>query len=95
MSGKSGPWVDFNEAAKALLPDDTIKLALFTRRPRRPLEPRLFTASGEEVFVSLTCTKCHRTAPLRAFGLRRMEGKIRSIPQCKRCRGSNPKRRRT
>lgn len=62
---------------------------------RAPTPCRLFTAEGVEVFVSQVCTKCHRMKPLAAFGLRRMaDGKIRSIPQCKVCRGGEPRDRR-
>ena len=60
------------------------------------IEPRVFLATGEEVFITQVCTKCRRARPLRSFGLRRMaDRKIRSIPQCKVCRsgdGSGPKR---
>ncbi len=57
------------------------------RRPALPLEARVFTRDGEEVFVTQVCTKCGATKPLTQFGLRRMaDGKIRSIAQCKACR---------
>ena len=46
----------------------------------------LFTADGTPVIVTMVCTRCHRMKPLRAFGLRRIDGKLRSIAQCKRCR---------
>jgi hypothetical protein len=63
------------------------------KRQRR--DPRVFDAEGREVFVTQICTKCHRSKPLRAFGLRLMpDGKVRSIPQCRACRGGEPRDRR-
>jgi hypothetical protein len=62
---------------------------------RTPIACRLFTADGVEVLVTQICTKCGRSKPLAAFGLRRMpDGKIRSIPRCKACRGGEPRDRR-
>lgn len=58
------------------------------RAPQVPIPADLFTATGEPVEITQTCTRCRQAKPLRAFGLRRIGGKIRSIPQCKRCRGS-------
>jgi hypothetical protein len=64
-----------------------------TTAPRRaaaqPIPCRLFTEDGEEVFITQICTKCGLTKPLKAFGLRRVGRKLRSISQCKACR-SNP-----
>lgn len=63
------------------------------KRQRR--EPRVFDADGREVFITQICTKCARSKPLRAFGLRLMpDGKVRSIPQCRACRGGEPRDRR-
>ena len=63
-----------------------------------PITPRLFLASGVEVFITQVCLKCHRTKPLRSFGLRRVAGVVRSIPWCKPCRSAyssaEPKRSR-
>ncbi len=54
---------------------------------RKRLDARLFTAAGDEVFITQICTRCHKAKPLKAFGLRRMDdGKLRFIPQCKVCR---------
>lgn len=62
---------------------------------RKRIVPRVFDAEGREVFITQLCTKCHRSKPLAAFGLRRMpDGKIRSIPRCKACRGGEPRDRR-
>jgi len=64
-------------------------LALFPkeRRPRAPRPARVFDTEGREVFITLTCPACGRSAPLAQFGLRRMgNGQIRNCPWCKRCR---------
>ncbi len=56
-------------------------------RSRKPRPSRVFTAEGEEVFITLTCPHCHGTKPLSQFGLCRMQdGTIRSCPWCKACR---------
>lgn len=58
-------------------------------RARRDL--RLFDSEGREVTVTLVCTSCRRSRPFSWFGIRRMaDGKLRSIPQCRACRGSKP-----
>lgn len=57
--------------------------------PRRRRDSRIFDSTGAEVFITQTCTRCHATKPLKAFGLRLMpDGKVRSIPQCRTCRGA-------
>lgn len=61
-------------------------------RPARSC--RLFTQDGTEVLITQVCRRCLRAMPLHDFGLRRMpDGKLRSIPWCKRCR-TLPKHRR-
>lgn len=67
------------------------------RPPARPsLDSRLFTAAGEEVVVKMICTACHRSKPFRDFGIRKMAGgKLRSIPQCRTCRGGSRAKRTT
>jgi hypothetical protein len=59
-----------------------------TRAPQRPISTALFNADGRPVYVTMLCPKCRKVKPLRAFGLRRLAGRLRSISQCKRCRGS-------
>ena len=60
-------------------------------RARRDL--RLFDSEGREVTVTLVCTSCHRSRPFAHFGIRRMaDGKLRSIPQCRACRGGGAPR---
>jgi hypothetical protein len=59
------------------------------RRPRARRDPRVFDGQGREVSITTICCRCRRAKPLSAFGLRRMpDGKIRSIPWCKKCRAS-------
>lgn len=54
-------------------------------RQRRP--GFVFDALGHEVFITLTCTHCRRSKPLKDFGLRKMQdGKIRNCPWCRQCR---------
>ncbi len=68
---------------------DAQALAPYLRK-RAPIEARVYLADGTEVFITQVCTRCHRAKPLRAFGLRRMpDGKVRSIPQCRRCRAGS------
>lgn len=50
-------------------------------------EARVFDAARAEVFITYRCSRCGKSKPLAAFGLRKMDdGKIRSIPQCRDCR---------
>jgi hypothetical protein len=50
---------------------------------------RLFDADGNEVLVTLICTRCRQAKPFKAFGIRRMpDGGLRSISQCSPCRGA-------
>ena len=60
--------------------------------PGQTIDPHVFLATGEEVFLTLVCTRCGHAKPLKNFGLRRVDGKVRSISQCKACRQLPPVR---
>lgn len=51
-----------------------------------PISTDLFTSDGTPVLITQFCIVCHQLKPLKQFGLRRVEGKIRSNSQCKKCR---------
>jgi hypothetical protein len=55
------------------------------KRKRR--RSSVYDASGNEVFITLVCLKCHKMRPLSQFGLRKMaDGAIRNQPWCRTCR---------
>lgn len=58
---------------------------------RRRRDSRVFDAERREVFITYPCQgPCRKVQPLRNFGLRKMgDGKIRSIPWCRRCRAKS------
>ncbi len=48
---------------------------------------RLFDSTGAEVVVHLVCTgPCGLSKPFAEFGIRKSDGKLRSISQCNSCR---------